>query len=33
MHRREPERVSKTAFARCQFDEGACELGLWRLRA
>jgi hypothetical protein len=23
----------RTAFARCQFDEGACELGLRRLRA
>ena len=25
--------AARTAFARCQFDEGACELGLRRLRA
>jgi hypothetical protein len=25
--------AARAAFARCQFDEGACELGLWRLRA
>jgi hypothetical protein len=25
--------AARAAFARCQFDEGACELGLQRLRA
>jgi hypothetical protein len=25
--------AARTAFARCQFDEGACDLGLRRLRA
>ena len=25
--------AARTALARCQFDEGSCELGLRRLRA